>query len=613
MSLAVAERVIVFGMDGLDPRILERLMDEGHAPAFARLRSNGGYRRLATTTPPQSPVAWSTIATGCDSGHHGVFDFIRRDPRRYLPELSILRPNPRNVLGWRSAMFLPARQGTAFWNVTSEAGIPTSVIRWPLTLPPEKVTGHMLSGLGVPDLKANLGRYVFYTTKDVPPSEAQRSRGDIIRLPPNAGTIHTSISGPERSTVPMQLRVDRDAHQAVIKLADQELTLREKQWSDCVRVKFTMHFVRTVKGMCRFYLNSVAPHIEIYLSPIQADPRDPAFIISHPDGYATELAEAIGDYHTLGMPEGTNALTDGCFDADAFLAQCDTVMAEREKMLWYELGRFSSGLLAFVFDTTDRIQHVLWKARDPEHPAYDEAFARRYGTVIEDYYRRMDSILGNVLEAVGEKAIAIVLSDHGFTSFRRAVHLNTWLGQNWLMVLKGPPAPEEPALLRNVDWARTRAYALGFSSIYLNLAGREGKGIVSDGDEAAALKRQIANMLGKLIDPATGQQVIERVYTREELYAGPFVGDAPDLVVGFRPGYRASWQTAVGGAPEGLFEDNRKLWGGDHIVDPSCVPGILLANRPLTRAEPWQADVAPTLLKAFRLPPTSGMEGEVLL
>jgi predicted AlkP superfamily phosphohydrolase/phosphomutase len=471
----------------------------------------------------------------------------------------------------------------------------------------------MLSGLGVPDLKANLGRYTLFTTRDVPLAEAQKLKGSVVHLPSNADTIHTSIAGPERSAMPMQLRVDRNARLVAARVGEQEFTLGEKQWSDWVRVKFTIHFVRTVRGLCRFYLNSLTPHIELYLSPIQADPRDPAFIISHPDDYAPELAEAIGDYHTLGMPEDTNALMDGCFDADAFLAQCDTVMAEREKMLWHELGRLSRGLLAFVFDTTDRIQHVFWKTRDPEHPAYDEAFARRHGTVIEDCYRRMDGILGNMLESVGEKTVIIVLSDHGFTSFRRAVHLNSWLVQNGLMVFKSPLAAEQPTLLRNVDWTKTRAYALGFSSIYLNLAGREKGGIVSAGDGAATLKHQIAEMLGKLIDPASGQQVVERIYTREELYAGPFLDDAPDLVVGFSSGYRASWQTALGGAPEGLFEDNRKLWSGDHIVDPSCVPGVLLANRPLKRAEPRQTDVAPTVLKAFDLPPTSAMSGEALL
>ena len=610
---AAARKVIVLGIDGLDPRILERLMDGGQAPAFARLRALGAYRRLPTTTPPQSPVAWSTIATGSNPGRHGVYDFIRRDPGHYRPELSILRPNPRNLLGRRRAMFLPPRGATAFWSVASEAGIPASVIRWPLTLPPEPVTGRMLAGLGVPDLKANLGRYTLYTTRDIPPSEARQLKGDVVRLPADAGTMHTSIAGPERASVPMRLAVDREAGRATVRLADQEFVLGEGQWSGPVRIAFTVHIVRTVRGLCWFHLASVTPHVELYLSPIQADPRDPAFIISHPDGYAPELAEAIGDYHTLGMPEDTNALMDGCFDADAFLALCDTVMAEREKMLWHELDRLAEGLLAFVFDTTDRIQHVFWKTRDPEHPAYDEAFARRYGHVIDEWYRRMDRILGRLLDAIDEATGLIVLSDHGFTAFRRAVHLNAWLLQNGFLALDGTSSADEQTLLHGIDWRRTQAYAVGFTSIYLNLRGRERDGIVAPGDEAAELERRIAEMLCELRDPTTGQQVVERAYDAASLYDGPFLAEAPDLVVGYRPGYRASWQTALGGAPEGLFEDNRELWSGDHIVDPSFVPGILLANFPLDSPEATQLDVGPMVLRLLATGPLPAVRGRPLL
>jgi len=604
-----ADRVIVLGMDGLCPSILERLMDAGQAPHFARLRDSGAYRRLATTTPPQSPVAWSTTATGSNPGHHGVYDFIRRDPQRYLPALSVLKPNPRNLLGRRSAMFLPARRGVAFWQVASEAGVPTSVIRWPLTLPPEKVTGRMLPGLGVPDLRANLGRYTLYTTREVSPQELRGRRGDVVQLPAGAEVFHTNITGPEDARVPIRIRVDRQAGVAAVKVGEREHRLRERQWSEWVRVSFTIHFVRKVKGLCRFHLSSLTPDFELYLSPIQADPREPAFVVSHPDGYAAELAQAIGDYHTLGMPEDTHALRDQCFDADAFLDLCDTVMAERERMLWHELDRLQSGLLAFVFDTTDRVQHVFWAARDPGHPAYDEAFAARYGTVVEDYYRRMDRVLGEVLEAVDDRTALIVLSDHGFTSFRRAVHLNTWLVRNGLMALKDPAAPADEVLLRNVDWRKTKAYALGFTSIYLNLEGREGEGVVSTGDEAAALKRQLAAELGALRDPASGQQVIERVYSREDLYDGPLIAEAPDLVVGFRPGYRASWQTAIGACPDALIEDNCECWSGDHLVDPSYVPGILFTDLRTCQQQPHLRDIAPTVLRLLGLPEPPGKEG----
>ncbi len=599
---AAARKVIVLGIDGLDPRILERLMDGGQAPAFARLRALGAYRRLATTTPPQSPVAWSTIATGSNPGRHGVYDFVRRDPRRYRPELSILRPNPRNLLGRRRAMFLPVRGATPFWSVTSEAGIPTTVVRWPLTLPPEPVSGAMLAGLGVPDLKANLGRYTLYTTRDAPPSEARRLKGDVVRLPAAAATMHTSVTGPERASVPMELRVDREARRVTVRLADQEHELDEGRWSGPVRIAFTVHVVRTVRGLCWFHLASVTPHVELYLSPIQADPRDPAFILSHPDAYAAELAEAIGDYHTLGMPEDTNALRDGCFDADAFLDLCDTVMAEREAMLWHELDRLSEGLLAFVFDTTDRVQHVFWPPGDGER-----------GRVIDDIYRRVDRVLGRLLDAIDAATALLVLSDHGFTAFRRAVHLNAWLVQNGFMSVDAAPRAEEQALLRSVDWRRTQAYAVGFTSIYLNLRGRERDGIVAPDDEADELKRRIAETLCELRDPSTGQQVVERAYDAASLYDGPFLAEAPDLVVGYRPGYRASWRTAIGGNAETTIEDNRESWSGDHLVEPSRVPGILFINRRTDAPQARARDIAPTVLHLLRLPPPGDTDGRSLL
>ena len=230
------------------------------------------------------------------------------------------------------------------------------------------------------------------------------------------------------------------------------------------------------------YLDSIKPELRLYLSPIQVDPLNPAFPISSPDDYATELAHNINSYSTLGTPEDTNALSDGCFDDEAFLDLCDKTMAEREKMLWYELERFKEGLLAFVFDTTDRIQHIYWTTRDPEHPTYDKTYAKKYQNVIEDYYQRMDRILQRILASIDERTVICIISDHGFESFRRAVHLNSWLVQSGLTVLKEPSPEGGEPLFKNVVWEKTMAYAMSFSSIYLNLRGREGKGIINPGD-----------------------------------------------------------------------------------------------------------------------------------
>ena len=598
MSMDRYRKVIVLGLDGASPRVLEPMMDAGQAPAFARLRQCGTYRRLATTTPSQSPVAWSTAATGCSPGQHGVFDFLRRDPKTYAPALSILRVNPRNLARRRSAMFLPVRHGSPFWRVASDAGVPATVIRWPLTLPPEAVEGRMLAGLGVPDLRGSLGRYTFYTTGDGLPG-ADDPKGDVVLLAGDGGAFHTHILGPEGSRdAPMDIAVDRAARSATITVQGADHHVAERAWSERVRVEFPLRLRRPVTAQCRFYLKAAEPHLELYLSPLEADPSAPAFVLSHPDGYAAQLALAIGGYHTLGMPEDTHALCDGALDPEGFLSLCSTVMDERERMLWHELDRFERGCLACVFDTSDRVQHVFW----------DADAAHRH--VIPAMYRRLDAILGRLLARLDDRTLLVVLSDHGFAPFRRAAHLNSWLVHAGYMALEGS-ATQSDALFRHVAWTDTRAYALGFSSLFLNRRRREGKGIVRDGD-AAALAREIQRRLLEWRDPQDGARVLERVYLGEDIFHGPHRADAPDLVVGFRPGYRASWQTAIGGAPPGLIEDNTRRWRGDHLCDAAFVPGVLFLNRPVAAQAPHLMDIAPTVLHALGLAAPAEMEGKAL-
>ncbi|MFC1968117.1 alkaline phosphatase family protein [Chloroflexota bacterium] len=612
MKTPRVDKVIVIGFDGLDPNILERLMDLGDLPSFASIREAGSYHKLATSNPPQSPVAWSTIAIGSNPGHHGIFDFITRQPGTYLPIHSIVKVNPRNLLARRSSMFLPVRKGTPFWKITSQANIPTTVIRWPLTLPPEETYGHMLSGLGVLDLKSTAGRYAFYTSDTI--ADDPNRKGDVILVSSGSEVIETIIAGPNNARVPMRISSAEADSSATLIIDGKSTVIKQGEWSDWLHLKFGIGPLRNISGICRFYLESIKPQLRIYLSSIQVDPEKPAFPISYPDEYATALAHDIGCYSTLGIPEDTNALTDGYLDDGAFLGLCDDIMAERERMLWYELDRFEQGLLAFVFDTTDRIQHVYWSTRDPDHPAYNEAYAKKYGNIIEDYYKRADSILRRVLEHVDERTVILILSDHGFSSLRSLVNLNSWLVQNGLMVLRKPARNDQgDPLFKNVVWEKTKAYALGFSSIYLNLRGREGKGIVSPGQEAEQLKRKIADVLTSLRDPKTGKPVIRNVYTREDLYSGPYLNEAPDLVVGFEPYYRASWQTAIGGAPPKIIEDNLKKWSGDHIFDAECVPGIFLTNRKVSVPHPRVIDIAPTVLDCFQIAKPESMEGNSLL
>ena len=325
------------------------------------------------------------------------------------------------------------------------------------------------------------------------------------------------------------------------------------------------------------------------------------------------MHDRIGAFHTLGMPEMVHPLSHRRYGFDEFLAQVQAIRMERKEMFLTELERFAKGVFAFVFDHTDRLQHAFWSTRDPAHPMYDATEAQSYGRVIEDAYREMDTCLGEAIKRTDRRTLLLAVSDHGFGSFRRQVHLNRWLVDNGFMRLKGSPNVAGRGLFQDVDWHNTRAYAVGFSSIYLNLAGREGGGIVRGDEPSRGLLDEIASKLQTLVDPDTGNRVIHRVYRGRQIYAGgPLADKAPDLVVGFRPGYRASWQTALGGAPTRVVEDNRSRWSGDHIFDPEFAPGIILSNAKLGGPLYRGIDIAPTILAGLGLGKPGHMTGRDL-
>jgi predicted AlkP superfamily phosphohydrolase/phosphomutase len=601
-------KVLVLGIDGMDPDLLESYLAQGLLPHFARLRENGVYARLATTNPAESPVAWSTFATGTNPGKHGLFDFIHRAPRTYLPDFALVRLEPGRSLTIGgttipigAAQYVSQRHGAPFWSLTSEAEVATTVLRCPVTFPPEEVRGRMLSGMGVPDLRGSQGTFSYWTTE--PGVETSVQGGKIIAVQQNGGRISTVLSGPsvtqdgERGelTVPFEISVNTSQKQVILHLQWKDVTLREGEWSSWLPVAFRAGLFNKLSGICRFYLKSIEP-LALYGSPVNFAPENPPYPISFPKNYARELAAAIGDFHTQGMPEDTWALNEGRLDEESFLEHCHTIHHEREAMLHYELARFQKGVLVVVFDTVDRVQHMFWRAIDTEHPLYSEELHARYGNVIENWYREVDGLLGDVMQKIDDNTVLIVLSDHGFAPFRRAVHVNTWLRQQGYLRLKENRS-EGRGYGQDIDWTHTRAYALGIGGVYLNVKGREPQGIVEPGEEAEKLRAVIAAELSSLTDPQNGLSVVRRVYRADEIYKGPEAAQAPDLLVGFERGYRSSWQTALGGVPKELIEDNLKKWSGDHIVDPKLVPGILLVNRPLTITNPSLADIAPTILK----------------
>ena len=614
------KKVILLGMDGLDPKIVSSLMEKGELPNFSQLSETGSYSTLATSNPAQSPVAWASIATGNDPGYHGIFDFLGRRISDYMPVLAITKPNPKNIFAKREAMFLPVMSGDSFWDLTSGNSLPSTVLKWPMTFQPKQNDARLYAGLGVPDIKGGLGKYAFYTSRDIPRSEEGFDK--VIKVKRDGNKIKSHISGPNITKVMSRDAAKVDLSITVSDNAKIEMTIDDKklilscgEWSEWVEVTFKLGMMKTVSGIVKFFLNVIEPEFELYMTAVQINPKDPAFIITSPDSYIKELSNDLGYFYTLGMSEDTKAFEEGRIDEETFISMCDEIIDEQEQMLWHELDKLKEGLFAFAFFSTDRIQHMFWATRDPEHPLYDKSHADTYGHVIDDYYRKMDVILGKLMDKLDEETALMVFSDHGFTTFRRSVHLNTWLVQNGFMKLtKEIPKDDKEggALFQYVDWKNTQAFSLGFGSIYLNLEGREKQGIVKAGAEAADVSDKIIADLITLKDPENNQPAVKNVYKRDEIYSGNQLSSAPDLVVGFEDGYRASWQTAIGGVPAALMEDNLKKWSGDHIVDPSLVPGILLTNFKPGKAQPSLMDIAPTVLSCFGIS-SPDMKGESLL
>ena len=611
------KKVIVVGLDGFEPKIVESLLSSGELPNLARLGKQGGFSRIQTTYPAQTPVAWSTFATGTNPGGHGIFDFIRRDPKTYLPDLSMNRYEQKNAFLPPKAVNL--RRGTPFWELLSDAGLSSSIVRFPCTYPPDNIKGRMLAGMGVPDLRGGLGTSTFYTSEEEVHAEENEN---VLRVAPRDNVVKTTIVGPRnpktRTDFEFKITVELDpAAKKVTILSEGQpaaLEVREGQWSEWLKVKFKTGLLQSIKGMVRFHLVQVAPIFELYCSPVNFDPDAPMFPLSSPPEYARHLTENIGTFYTTGMVEDHGGLNNGRFSEAAYLDQCEDALHEREKMMVHELDQLDEGFFFCLFDTPDRVQHMFWRFGEQQHPANRGDVKPEMTRAIEEHYRKCDQIVGKALDYADDETLLVVLSDHGMNSFQRGVNLNTWLHDQGLLQLKDGVVPGHEAgdFLREVDWSRTKAYALGLSGIYLNLKGREEQGIVET-DETDALKDSIAKGLSGVPDPTRGKMAVRGVTKREAVYSGPYAQEAPDLIVNFNEGYRVSWGTALGSVASELFEDNDKKWGGDHIIDPCLVPGVLFMNREFKGEHPSLMDMAPTILDALGVPKGGAMEGESLL
>ncbi|HKC01661.1 MAG TPA: alkaline phosphatase family protein, partial [Terriglobales bacterium] len=453
---------------------------------------------------------------------------------------------------------------------------------------------------------------------DDPTAAVAVEGGEVVQVEVKKNRVATNLIGPDNtfrknsppSTEPFTVDVDPLEPVARIGVQDQQFVLKEGEWSGWIPVEFQlMPFIGNVKGICRFYLKQTHPRFQLYVSPINIDPENPALPISTPTNYSRDLAKQIGEFHTQGIAEDTKALTAGVLDDKEYLEQARTVLAEHRRAFDVEFPQFHRGLFFFYFSSLDLNAHMMWRLTDPQHPAYDAGLAAQYGSSLEGFYEQIDQVLGEVMPRVDNNTTLLVLSDHGFAPFRRSFNLNTWLLNNGYITRKPGASGDTSEPFADVDWSQTRAYGLGINGLYLNVRGREREGVV-DPAQADALLREIRRKLLDVRDPKDGSQVITRIDLASEAYQGPYAQSGPDALVGYNRGYRSGWKTILGAFPADVLEDNANAWSGDHCMDFTKVPGVLLSNRKIDAQTPALTDIAPTILSEFGIAKTKDMMGQ---
>lgn len=559
---------LIIGLDAFDPVFFEALLEKGKMPNLSQFVERKGYARFQVSNPPQSEVSWTSIATGLSSGEHGMFDFVHRNPQTYNLHVSLL-PTGKALGG---VQFVRPYNARTIFDTAAERGYPSTSLWWPATFParPESPV-RTLPGLGTPDIQGRLGVGTYYSSdNDLPEKQGKTP----VRPLQSAGQnrYRAALEGPQRSTsqgaqsalLEIELLV-KDETQAELRIGRQVLNLVLDRWSPIIEVSFKMGFLVNVHAITRLILTQLQPYVRLYALPLQIHPLHALWRYGTPASYVKEAWNTAGPFLTLGWPQDTSGLEDGCISDQQFLDLCDSIMAAREKLLLHQLDNFKEGLLGSVFDSLDRVQHMFWR----DHPE-----------VIEKWYHKLDGIVGKVNSKIAASPAKpprlVIVSDHGFKNFDFKVHLNRWLVQEGFLT----PAQASPeGDLKDIDWLRSSAYAVGLNSIYLNLAGRESQGSVMPG-EAEQISKSIHHRLLDWKGP-DGRPVVQHVYGTAS-NGGGLEANGPDLIVGYTAGYRASAETGLGAWKAEALEANRDHWGADHCFDPDTVPGVLFYSEDLS-------------------------------
>lgn len=646
-------RMWILGFDGVDPRVLQAYFDAGELPALAGLAKAHGLHGLQSEIPPESPVAWASMQTGLNPAGHSIYDFVGREPEEtgYQPVNGMVDFSaPPFLLGkvpTRPPRVRSRLAAPTFLELVSRAGYPVLGLRPPLTFPARPMPGaRVLSGLGTPDLAGTNGAYAYYRSGLGLVPEYTTFNGHNIHLAggAKATTFSTYLEGPydrtrrdasgafPRVTVPLRFHRTLPDGPVTVELGGTRESMTLDETTGWMRAEFDTPTIPSVRlsGRVRFRLRKVEP-LEVLAEPVHLDPSAPAIPISTPPGFAAELERAVGPYPTLGWLEPTFPLNDGLLSPAVFVKHTLELM-DRDHAILRACLKERAALVFHVFTQTDRAAHCLWWLRDPEHPfaRHADASAFEGRDPLLEVYRKMDAVVADVISRLAPRDTLLVVSDHGFQSFRYGFNVNQWLLNEGYLVLKDPGQRVAESNLTQffggslssdaVDWSRSRAYALGLGQIYLNRRGREPQGIVEPSQVRGLVDEISARLLAFRDERRGGRAPLAKVYDLHRIYRGPHLHRAAELQLGFAADYRVSWQTALlsdlrpPGTPP--VEDNKVYWSGDHCsTDRDLVPGILLTNRALPVAPadaPYGVrDVAATVLSHFGLP-TGHLDGRPL-
>jgi predicted AlkP superfamily phosphohydrolase/phosphomutase len=562
-------QTLILGLDAFDPTVFERLSAQGKLPHLTEHVERGGYSRFTVTDPPQSEVSWTSIATGLNPGGHGIFDFVHRDPATYALSVSLL-PTKRALGG---TQFVPPHAARTIFDHAVQQGFPATVLWWPATFPARLESPvHTLPGLGTPDIQGRLGVGTFFSNDAAWADEdhktalavlKQRGRGGYTgRL---SGPVRKGRNSTQESALEVRLEL-ADDRSACLTIGKRAVELVQGVWSPILELSFKVGPLVSVRALTRAIVTQLQPDVRLYFLPLQLHPLRSPWRYATPRAFVKQTWKACGPFLTLGWPQDTTGLEDGCITDSQFLALCESIFRARECTLMYHLDRFREGILASVFDSLDRIQHMFWRDRRD---------------VVDEWYCKLDALVGRVEQRLADLGKGgtriVVLSDHGFADLDYKVHLNRWLVERGYLVATGENKSGD---LQNVDWSRSHAYAVGLNSLYLNLVGREGRGCVQPG-QRDSLADKLRDGLSSWRGP-DGRPVVTQVWRQAEVFEGPLAAYGPDLVVGYAPGYRASAETGLGKWGKTCIEPNRDHWGADHCMHAQAVPGVLFCSQGLS-------------------------------